>query len=50
MASLLEALADRDINLRAIGLSDNGRRTMAVLVSNDDPARCAVLHTRHTHL
>ena len=47
LADLLEALSASDIQLRAISLSGIGRRTSAVLMTNNDSATHDLLRAAH---
>ena len=48
LANLLEALAARGVDLRAIGISGIGRNTTAVMITNNDAATRAVLRVQHS--
>lgn len=47
LPDLLEALAARDVDLRAIGISGIGRMNTAVLITNNDVATRAILRAGH---
>jgi hypothetical protein len=47
LAGLLEALASRHVDLRTIAVTGIGRRTTAVLITNDDAVTREILRTHH---
>jgi hypothetical protein len=47
LAALLESLASRHVDFRTIGVTGIGRKTTAVLITNDDAVTRQVLQAQH---